>query len=141
LLAVFVLGLALALVWLLFAMNATGVDAIVYILPAIITPFGLLTLFLIIAPIVIASQAAKNKTLMSELQWAASDAGLQVAGADTDALLNWDLFNQVIETKNYFLLVFQQRRKLFQMIPKRAFASPQNEARFRALARNKIGDA
>jgi hypothetical protein len=103
-------------------------------------PFGLVALFLIAAPIVIASQAAKNKTLMSEMRWAASDAGLQVAGANTDTLLNWSLFNQVIETKNYFLLIFRQRRKLFQMIPKRAFASPQDEERFRAMSKREIGD-
>jgi hypothetical protein len=138
LLIVFVLGLVSGLTWLLFSLSANREDAFVFVLPAIIMPFGLVALFLIVTPIVMASQAMKNKVLTSELRWEASAAGLQVAGAGTDTLLNWGLFNLVIETKRYFLLVFRERRKLFQMIPKRAFASTEDEARFRGLAREEI---
>ncbi len=102
LLIVFTLGLVSALIWLFFSLNAGNEDVALFALPAIIAPFGLLALFIIITPIVIASAAMKNRALTSELRWEASDAGLQVAGTDTDALLNWGLFNQVVETKTLF---------------------------------------
>lgn len=140
LLIVFVLGLVSSLLWLLFALGANSAEAMVIGLPAFIVPFGLVVLFLIVTPIVIASGATKSEALASELRWEASDAGLQVAGTNTDTLLNWGLFKGVIETRRFFLLVFHQRRKLFQMIPKRAFASTEDEARFRALAKREIGD-
>jgi hypothetical protein len=138
LLIVFLLGLVSGLTWLLFSLSANREDAFVFVLPALIMPFGLVVLFLIVTPIVMASQAAKNKTLTSELRWEASTAGLHVAGANTDTLLNWGLFKDVLETKSYFLLVFRDRRKLFQMIPKRAFATPEDQARFRELANMRI---
>lgn len=138
LLIVFVLGLLSSLLWLLFSLSANREDAVVFVLPAIIVPFGLVALFLIVAPIVLASLAANNAALTSELRWDASAAGLQVAGANTNTLLNWKLFSEFIETKNYFLLIFHRRRKLFQMIPKRAFASVADEAQFRALAKQEI---
>jgi hypothetical protein len=134
LLIVFGLGLISSLLWFFFSLGANTEAAGVLALPALIAPFGLLALFLIITPIVIASAAANNKTLAGELRWAVSGAGLQVAGAGTDTLLNWGLFKDVIETKSYFLLIFRDRRKLFQLIPKRAFASPADKEAFRALA-------
>ena len=138
LLIVFALGLLSSLLWLLFSLNARGAEAVMIGLPAIIAPFGLLALFLIMAPIAVASSAVKSQSLASELRWEASAAGLQVAGANTNTLLNWKLFSKVIETKSFFLLVFHQRRKLFQMIPKRAFATPNDKARFRELAKSRI---
>lgn len=140
LLIVFVLGLVSSLLWLLFSLSANSAEALMFVLPAIIMPFGLVALFLIVAPIVMASLAANNATLMRELRWEASAAGLQVAGANADTLLQWGLFKNMFETKRYFLLVFHQRRKLFQMIPKRAFASVDDEARFRIVATREIGD-
>lgn len=140
LLIVFGLGLISSVIWLLFSMNASSADTIVLGLPAIIAPFGLPVLFLIMAPIAVASSTAKSQTLAGELRWEASAAGLRVAGANTDTLLNWGLFKDVIETRRFFLLVFHQRRKLFQMIPKRAFASADDENRFRVMARQAIGE-
>ncbi len=140
-LGVFVLGLLSSLIWLLFSLGAQGTDVFVFVLPAVILPFGLLALFLLVIPIVMASLAANNAALMSELRCEAGAAGLQVAGAQGDTLLSWKLFSGVIETKNYFLLVFHQRRKLFQLIPKRAFASVDDEARFREMTRREIEDS
>jgi hypothetical protein len=140
LLIVFVLGLLSSLLWLLFSLSANRADALVFALPAVVMPFGLVALFLILAPIVMASLAANNAALTSELKCEASTAGLRVAGASADTVLNWKLFSEMIETKSYLLLIFQQRRKLFQMIPKRAFASTDDEARFREIARREIGE-
>lgn len=140
LLIVFVLGLVSSLLWLLFSLSANSADAIAFVLPAVIVPFGLVALFLIVAPIIMASLVANNTALMSELRCEASAAGLHVASANADTTLNWELFGEVIETKNYFLLVFHDRRKLFQMIPKRAFASANDENHFRQLVKREIGD-
>ena len=140
LLIVFVLGLASSLLWLLFSLSASSADVIAFVLPAIIVPFGLVALFLIVTPMVMASLAANNAALTSELRWEASEAGLHVAGAKADTVLNWKLFKEVIETKNYFLLVFHDRRQLFQLIPKRAFASLQEVDAFREMAKRGIRD-
>lgn len=140
LLIVFGLGMVSSVIWLLFSLSAGSSDAMVFVLSAVSAPFALVALFLIITPIVIASAAAKSQALASEMRWDASGAGLQVAGTNTDTLLNWGLFKDVIETRSYFLLIFRDRRKLFQMIPKRAFASTEDESRFRALAKQEIGE-
>lgn len=50
----------------------------------------------------------------------------------TDAVNRWSVYSDTLETKDTYLLRIGDRRS-YAVIPKRAFRSPQDEARFRML--------
>jgi hypothetical protein len=50
----------------------------------------------------------------------------------------WNSFSRVIETKNSYLLVDAKNKRAFQVLPRRAFTSPEQEARVKAYLLNKV---
>jgi hypothetical protein len=115
---------------------ATNLDSLFLLLPVIIAPPILVALHAIVTPLLIASRAQNNKQLLAALVCEASPAGIRVRSQFVDTMLDWRLFSDVIETRRYFLLVFRDSKKMFQMAPKRAFASAQDVDRFRGMARH-----
>jgi hypothetical protein len=64
-----------------------------------------------------------------------SDDGIQFKTSQIDALLQWSLYNKVLENERFYLLVYGKH--MISVIPKRAFADEFQEAAFREmLARN-----
>lgn len=53
----------------------------------------------------------------------------------------WKDFYQLLETNAVFMLLGREKRASFQVLPKRAFASQEDEAKFKALATEKLGKA
>lgn len=55
-----------------------------------------------------------------------------------NAELKWDLYRQVLESENAFLLM--HGKQTFSLLPKRAFASDEEIVEFRSLAARKLGE-
>ena len=55
-----------------------------------------------------------------------------------DSTIDWNLFTEVIEDDELFLLPYKAPRT-YAIIPKRAFGSEEAKAQFRDLARRKLG--
>jgi hypothetical protein len=65
-----------------------------------------------------------------------SDDGIQFKTAQIDALIQWSLYTKVLENDRFYLLVYG--KNMISVIPKRAFASAQQEAAFDALLERKL---
>lgn len=53
--------------------------------------------------------------------------------------MDWSVFNKVVETKEYYFLIYSVNKNAFQIIPKRAFESIQQEQEARILFEQKLG--
>jgi hypothetical protein len=116
------------------AFAAANFNSLISLLPVIAVPLILVALYVIVTPLLIASRAQGNKQLLAAMSCEASPAGIRVRSQFVDTTLDWRLFRDVIETRRYFLLVFHDGKKMFQMAPKRAFASEQDVDAFREMA-------
>jgi hypothetical protein len=65
-----------------------------------------------------------------------SDDGIQFKTAQIDALIQWSLYTKVLENDRFYLLVYG--KNMISVIPKRAFASAQQEAAFDELLKRKL---
>ncbi len=124
----------LAVVLCIYVFGAGGSAGILLI--GLVPPI-LIALYLIVTPILVASRAQKSPDLVAALSCEATLAGIHVQGQNVNTLLDWRLFSNAIETKRYFVLVFRDSRKMFQMVPKRAFVDDADAKRFGEMARQK----
>jgi hypothetical protein len=65
-----------------------------------------------------------------------SDDGIQFKTAQIDALVQWNLYSKVIKNERFYLMVYGQ--DMISVIPRRAFASAQQEAAFDELLKRKL---
>jgi len=136
-----------AFFWVLLAL--LGVFFVLFLLTLLLHPsplsdvslfilFGLLCFaFLVgsmlLAPFRLSRQAAKNKALMSQLKWVATDDGLEVSSSETKSILPWNAFSGYIEGEESFLLLAAANPSSFQPIPRRAFQNEDDLAAFQSM--------
>jgi hypothetical protein len=89
-------------------------------------------------PLQIAKKAAQSEQLMSEATWEVSDSGIQINNSSGTKLLAWESLCKLVIMKDYYLLTSKNNKNAFRFLPRRAFASPQEEKIFVELARQKI---
>lgn len=65
-----------------------------------------------------------------------SDDGIHFKTAQVDALLQWSLYNKVLENDRFYILVYG--KNMISVTPKRAFASAEQEAVFREMLKRNI---
>jgi len=65
-----------------------------------------------------------------------SDEGIQFKTAQIDALLQWSLYNKVLENERFYLLVYG--KNMISVLPKRAFTGAPQEATFRELLKRNL---
>ena len=65
-----------------------------------------------------------------------SDDGIQFKTTDIDALLQWSLYNKVLENERFYLLVYGKH--MISVIPKRAFADAKQEEAFSEMLRRNL---
>jgi hypothetical protein len=92
-------------------------------------------------PLRIANKAAQNEQLMSEATWEVSKSGIQITNSSGSNSLGWESLSKLVITKDYLLLNSKHNKNAFRFLPRRAFASPQEEEIFIELARQKIPKA
>ena len=86
-----------------------------------------------IGPVTAASTITQNADWTSEYDWSVSQEDIVISSRSAKAQPGWGLFQNFIETREYFLLIHSENKKSFQIIPKRVFQSPTEEAGFREL--------
>lgn len=100
---------------------------------------GFLVIFtLVINPFMIANKVEKDERLNSPVQYEVSDEQFLFRNQFAETKLDWGSFQKVIETKDLFLVVYTVNKNMFQIIPKRAFTSSEDEQSFRNLLNQKI---
>ncbi len=93
---------------------------------------------LVINPITVASKVEKDERLSSPVQYEVSDEQIMFKNQFSEIKLDWGSFQKVIESKELFLLIHSTNKNMFQIIPKRAFASADDEQAFKNLLNVKI---
>ena len=84
------------------------------------------------------NKAAQNEQLMSEATWEVSKSGIQITNSSGSNSLEWESLSKLVITKDYLLFISKNNKNAFRFLPRRAFASPQEEEIFIELARQKI---
>ena len=112
-------------------------------IPALVLPIAFFPiiwlLILFVTPLQLRRNVQANERLRAETTGQASDAGLLLQTAFSETKMDWGTFAQLSETHTHFFLPYTVNRNMVQIIPKRAFASPQDVQAFRQAVNEKIG--
>jgi hypothetical protein len=65
-----------------------------------------------------------------------SDDGIQFKTAQIDALLQWSLYNKVLENERFYIMVYG--KNMISVIPKRAFTDKNQEAAFSEMLKRNL---
>jgi hypothetical protein len=79
---------------------------------------------------------ARDPRNKEEFFWQFSEDGIRQKTSLSEATLRWELFTKVLANRRFYVLGYG--KNMFTMIPRRAFATPAQEAAFVALLRRKI---
>lgn len=127
---------------LVFILVMAGICLLLAALAAL--PTTILTAAVVAAPILLYSllyeeprkafrRDPRNK---EEFYWQFSEQGITQRTLHTEAHINWELFTHVLAGRRFYLLAYGKH--MFTLIPRRAFATPAQEAAFVALLRHKV---
>ena len=115
-------------VWLNFAS-----EAIFLLIALVCFPFLIGFLHLFVLP---RQRFRSDPKFRDEYFLQFSDDGIQFKTTDIDALLQWSLYNKVLENERFYLLVYG--KNMISVIPKRAFASANQEAAFSEMLKRNL---
>lgn len=95
----------------------------------LVVPFYLLFVFFIF-PFMVATMMEKDNRFSSPVQYEVDDGQIIYKTQFAETKLEWGSFQKVIESKYFFILVYSTNKKIFQFIPKHAFATTDDEQAF-----------
>jgi hypothetical protein len=134
------LVLLLSVVLLLIGRDlATGAASPLILLPCMAIYLLFPASLLLIRPFMSARQARKNPDNFAPVTWEVDDGHFRIQSARAKTELAWEVFNKVLETKRYYLLVYAVNKRVFQFVPKQAFESSELETAFRRYVEAHIG--
>jgi hypothetical protein len=67
-----------------------------------------------------------------------SDNGIEFKSAEINATVAWSVYTRVIETNDFYLMVYGRDIHSVSILPKRAFANSKQETAFRQLLRRHV---
>jgi hypothetical protein len=102
---------------------------------ALVFPF----IVFVMNPWQVARQVLKHERLRAETTWQVHEDGVTISTAFAENRMDWGTFQRVVETNAYFMLLYTVNRRAFQLLPKRAFAAPEQEQSFRELLAARVG--
>lgn len=78
----------------------------------------------------------RTPSAFGRYEWTIDEEGVRIKSAATDATIKWPAFVGFEESRGSFYLMVSPN--FAQFIPRRAFATPTEQAEFRALVRSKL---
>lgn len=93
---------------------------------------------LLFNPLKAANKAETDERFGSPVEGEVSNEYITFKYKFSEAKLDWGSFHRMIESKDQFLLVHSANKNMFQIIPKRAFSSTEDEQAFRIIVNAKI---
>jgi len=82
-------------------------------------------------------QQSENR-ILDEVQWLLDDTQIIIKDPHTELRVDWGTFRELVELKDYYLLVHTVNKNMFNFIPKRVFESADQEQAFCELVRQNI---
>ena len=99
----------------------------------------LLFVYFVRSPNQVSKRVAQSERFTSLQKWRVDDKKILITQNLGDTRIKWDEFVGMVESKDYFLLRFGVNRNAFQIVPKRAFSSDQQQETFRELVKQNMG--
>jgi hypothetical protein len=119
--------------WLLVWLEIFDSQILLLFLVAFCLPFIIGFLHLFVLP---RQRFRRNPQFREEFFLQFSDEGLQFKTTQIDALLQWSLYEKVLEDERFYLLIYG--KNMISVIPKRAFESAHQEAAFNRMLRRNV---
>jgi hypothetical protein len=118
---------------------ALGIDwsTVNYYLPLNVFLVAYVVFLLLINPWLVGRQVPKNERLSSEITWEVDEDEIRVSNKFMQSKFDWGTFHSAIETRTHYLLILSSNKRMYQVLPKRAFETPAQEAAFRTLLKTK----
>ena len=82
--------------------------------------------------------AMQNETMLAETTWSIDAERIDVRNRYEKTELVWGMFNWLIVTRQFVLLVYAENKRQFTFLPKRAFSSQADQTAFLRLAKEKL---
>jgi hypothetical protein len=133
----FVILVLLSLCTLPSILTGTFYGIVGLIIPLVMLFYILSILF--ITPANVGAQVENNERLSCETTWHVDDQKIQVSTKFTETSFDWGSFSQMLDTGEYYLLRHTINKNMIQIIPKRAFASPEKREVFHQRMTAKLG--
>jgi len=126
--SLYAIGCILLFTWLGIASEMIPVFAV-----AACLPFIMAVLLLFVVP---RQRFRSDPKFRDEYLLQFSGDGIHFKTAQIDALLQWSLYNKVLENERFYILVYG--KNMISVIPKRAFASANQETAFGELLKRSL---
>ena len=120
-----------------FALTMRTQDTFLTLIIILAIPLMALNTF-VLRPYSYGQQASKDENLTASIRMTIAEDGIGIYRMHKNQQIDWKNFEELIEGKDYFLLKTVLHRNSFDIIPKRAFETPEEEDAFRELATRKI---
>jgi hypothetical protein len=122
--------LAVAFAIILYSVATQAASVSLFQLAWLLLPPLFVVYILYWQPRSMARRAMSNEQLAAETTWLVTDEGVSISSAFGANQLEWDTLTRLITSKDYYLLVFKTEKNFFRFLPRRAFASPQEDELF-----------
>lgn len=99
----------------------------------------LLYVYFVRSPNQVKKRIAQSERFTSPQKWRVDQNQILISQKSGETRVKWDEFVGLIESKDYYLLRFSVNRNAFQIVPKRAFSSEEQQEAFRELVRQNMG--
>jgi len=96
----------------------------------ILVLFALIFIF-VLNPVRIGKQVKHNLRLLHQATWNVTDTQIIIKTPASEFCTDWNYFTGYIETGDYLLLKCAENKSWFQIVPKAAFVSIEQEQQFR----------
>lgn len=119
---------------------ARGSNIAIFIL-AIALGFILIAAATVVAPLMrVRKVVDQNETMRAETVWSITNNRMELRNRFEKTDLEWELFDRLIDTRQYFLLVYAGNKRQFTFLPKHAFSSADERERFKRMANENLAN-
>ena len=94
--------------------------------------------YLVFSPNRMAASVSRSDRYTAPQHWRVDKAGIKITNDFGEVKFKWTDFMGVVENKTYLLLQYSSNKNAFQIVPKRAFTSAEQEGAFRDLAKQNV---
>lgn len=118
--------------------RAQGSDIALYLL-AIAVGYFLIAAATVAAPLLhVHRLASQDERMRAETSWSVEEERITVRNRYEKVELSWQMFERLIDSREYFVLVYAENKRQFSFLPKRAFLDKEDCRKFAELSREKI---
>jgi hypothetical protein len=89
-------------------------------------------------PLAVGRRARQDRRLRSPTTCQLDDETFVTRNVLGESRMEWAAFQRFVETKSHYLLVFAPDRRAFVVVPRRAFASAEEEKAFQGIVKRQL---